>query len=87
MSLNKKKLSRRAFIAMGSSIIGGMLLMPRVSMGQDATPTATPVNLPPAPAAGPIDLKAAGGMDALVAAAKAEGELSVIALPDDYRII
>lgn len=83
MSLNKK-MSRRAFIAMGSSIVGGMLLMPRVSMGQDATPTATPVNLPPPPAAGPIDLEAAGGMDALVAAAKAEGELSVIALPDDW---
>jgi putative spermidine/putrescine transport system substrate-binding protein len=40
--------------------------------------------LPAAPAAGPIDLKAAGGIDKLVEAAKAEGALSVIALPNDW---
>ncbi len=48
-----------------------------------AEPTA-PAALPAAPAAGPIDLNAIGGMDKLVEAAKAEGALSVIALPNDW---
>ncbi len=72
----------------------------RLSMADTATPAATPAptmnatmaatmaatdsSLPPAPAAGPIDLKAAGGMDALVAAAQKEGTLAVITLPDDW---
>jgi putative spermidine/putrescine transport system substrate-binding protein len=49
-----------------------------------AEATAVPAPLPAAPAAGPIDLKAIGGMDALVEAAKKEGELSTIALPDSW---
>jgi putative spermidine/putrescine transport system substrate-binding protein len=40
--------------------------------------------LPPAPAPGPIDLEAAGGMDALIEAARAEGSLSTTALPNDW---
>jgi len=40
--------------------------------------------LPPPPAPGPIDLKTAGGMDALIAAARQEGELSTTGLPDDW---
>jgi putative spermidine/putrescine transport system substrate-binding protein len=48
-----------------------------------AAPTA-PAVLPAAPAPGPIDLNAIGGMDKLVEAAKAEGALSVIALPNDW---
>jgi len=69
---------------MGTSIAAGLALAPRFAFAQDATPAATENPLPPAPAAGPIDLKAAGGMDALVAAAKKEGALNVIALPDDW---
>ncbi|MBK9941200.1 MAG: ABC transporter substrate-binding protein [Kouleothrix sp.] len=50
-----------------------------------AAPTAAAMApLPAAPAAGPIDLKAIGGLDALVEAAKKEGELSTIALPNDW---
>jgi len=49
-----------------------------------AEATAAPAPLPAAPAPGPIDLKAIGGMDALVEAAKKEAELSTIALPDDW---
>jgi putative spermidine/putrescine transport system substrate-binding protein len=55
----------------------------RVAMAQDATPTPLP-ELPAPPAAGPIDLDAAGGLEALIEAARAEGELSTIALPNDW---
>src|SRR5690349_17369470 len=83
-----KRLSRRSFLAMGTSIAAGLALAPRFVLAQDATPAATPAAteaaLPPAPPAGPIDLKTAGGMDALVAAAKKEGALNVVALPDDW---
>ncbi|MFN8516733.1 MAG: ABC transporter substrate-binding protein [Thermomicrobiales bacterium] len=41
-------------------------------------------NLPAAPAAGPLTAQAAGGIDAIVAKAKEEKELSTIALPDDW---
>jgi putative spermidine/putrescine transport system substrate-binding protein len=49
-----------------------------------AAATAVPAPLPAAPAPGPIDLKAIGGMDALIAAATKEAELSTIALPDSW---
>jgi putative spermidine/putrescine transport system substrate-binding protein len=49
-----------------------------------ATEAPTAAALPAAPAAGPIDLAAAGGMDKLIELAKAEAELSTIALPDDW---
>nr|WP_255603324.1 extracellular solute-binding protein [Oscillochloris sp. ZM17-4] len=49
-----------------------------------AAATAVPGPLPAAPAAGPIDLAAAGGMDKLIELAKAEAELSTIALPDSW---
>ena len=57
-----------------------------------ATPTAAPAATVPAaaPVAAKVDyatvknLDGAGGMDALVAAAKAEGELNVITLPRDW---
>jgi putative spermidine/putrescine transport system substrate-binding protein len=85
------QLSRRKFIelgALGAGLAASAILKPRLSFAADATPAATPVAtenpLPPAPAAGPIDLKTAGGMDALVAAAKKEGGLNVITLPDDW---
>jgi putative spermidine/putrescine transport system substrate-binding protein len=83
-----RKLTRRSFLMLGSTVVGGMLLAPYAAFAQDATATAeatpAPLNLPPAPAAGPIDLTAAGGMDALVAAATKEGEISTTALPDDW---
>ncbi len=79
---------------------GAATLGPRLVFGQAATPAptmpatpaptaastaaATAAALPPPPAAGPIDLKTAGGMDALVAAAQKEGSLNVITLPDDW---
>jgi putative spermidine/putrescine transport system substrate-binding protein len=73
---------------MSTGVAGGLLLAPRFAMAQTGTaaptPAATEAVLPPAPAAGPIDLKAAGGMDALVAAAKKEGGLNVITLPNDW---
>lgn len=40
--------------------------------------------LPTPPAAGPLTAEAAGGMEKLIELAKAEGELSTIALPDDW---
>jgi putative spermidine/putrescine transport system substrate-binding protein len=48
-----------------------------------AAPTAEPV-LPAAPAPGPLSAADVGGMDGLIAKAKAEGELNVIALPHDW---
>lgn len=81
------KLSRRKFIglgALGAGLAASAMLKSRFAFADDATPVATENALPPAPAAGPIDLKSAGGMDALVAAAKKEGGLNVITLPDDW---
>src|SRR5262245_23780061 len=49
-----------------------------------AATAAAPAQLPAAPAAGPVDVKAAGGMDARGEAAKKEAELSTIALPNDW---
>jgi putative spermidine/putrescine transport system substrate-binding protein len=48
-----------------------------------AAPTAMAA-LPAPPAPGPIDAKTAGGLEALVEAAKKEAELSTIALPDTW---
>src|SRR5258708_33419809 len=52
------------------------------TMAATVAPTAGP--LPAAPAPGPVDMKTAGGMDALVAAAKKEGALNLITLPDGW---
>lgn len=50
-----------------------------------AAPTAAaPAVLPAAPAPGPLNLEAIGGMEKLVEAAQKEGELSTIALPNDW---
>lgn len=49
-----------------------------------ATTAPAMAALPAAPAAGPIDLQAAGGMEKLIELAKAEQELSTIALPNDW---
>src|SRR5689334_15533757 len=57
---------------------------PTAAPAAAAATAAPPAQLPAAPAPGPVDAKAAGGMDALVEAAKKEGELSTIALPNDW---
>lgn len=81
--MNKSpKFSRRQFLNMAAVAGAGLAIAPRFAFAQDATATA--VTLPPAPAAGPIDLAAAGGMDKLIEAANLEAELSTIALPDDW---
>lgn len=83
------KLSRRHFLGLTAAGMAGSMLAPRLAaFAQTAAPTApaTPTAgpLPPAPVPGPIDLKTAGGMDALVAAAQKEGALTVITLPPDW---
>lgn len=63
-----------------------------VACGGAAAPTAAPPTAAPAPTSAPqpttapqpTSAPAAGGMDALIAAAKAEGTLNVIALPDTW---
>jgi putative spermidine/putrescine transport system substrate-binding protein len=61
---------------------GGSAAAPTVAATSAGTAAAS--NLPAPPAPGPVSLQAAGGMDALVAAAQKEKELSTIALPDDW---
>jgi len=79
------KLSRRQFLERAALASAGAAAafvgLPRIAFAQDAT--ALP-ELPPAPEPGPIDLEAIGGMDELIELARAEGELSTIALPDDW---
>lgn len=86
------KLSRRAFlrfIALSSS--GAVLAAcgaPQTTTAPEVitTGTATPVlaALPPAPPAGPLTAADAGGLEALIEAARQEGELSTTALPDTW---
>ncbi|HLY25074.1 MAG TPA: ABC transporter substrate-binding protein [Aggregatilineales bacterium] len=85
------KLTRRRFLGLSAAGMAGSMLAPRMlALAQTAAPTPAPTAaatlspLPPAPPAGPIDLKAAGGMDALVAAAQKEGALTTITLPRDW---
>ncbi len=86
------KFTRRNFLGLTAASVAGGLLAPSLGALAQATAVPTPAPtaaatdspLPAAPKAGPIDLKAAGGMDALVAAAQKEGLLAVIALPDDW---
>ncbi len=49
-----------------------------------AATTAVAQALPPAPAPGPISAAAAGGIEKLIEAAKAEAEISTIAIPDTW---
>jgi putative spermidine/putrescine transport system substrate-binding protein len=57
--------------------------VPATAVAEAPVATAEPV-LPPAPPAGPLTAAEIGGFDALVEKAKAEGELTVIALPHDW---
>lgn len=76
-------LSRRHFLQLGALAGVSLIGLPHIAFAQDATATTVP-ELPPAPAAGPIDVKSIGGLDKLIEAAKAEGELSTIALADNW---
>ncbi|HUN08352.1 MAG TPA: extracellular solute-binding protein [Aggregatilineales bacterium] len=80
----KMMLSRRKFMEMTAiAAAAGVNLIPLSAFAQQATPI--PVSdLPAPPAPGPIDLEAAGGLDALIEAARAEGAISTTALPDDW---
>lgn len=92
-------LSRRSFLRLSATFGMGAVLAacgstqsatpptaaPAAPTAAPAAATAAPVGaLPAAPAPGPIDLNAAGGMEKLVELATAEAELSTIALPDDW---
>jgi putative spermidine/putrescine transport system substrate-binding protein len=59
---------------------------PTVAPTRPPAPPATTAPVAPtaAPTVAPTAAPAAGGMDALIAAAKAEGQLTVVALPDDW---
>ncbi len=83
--MNKKNImSRRRFMEMTAiAAAAGVNLIPLSAFAQQATPI--PVSdLPAPPAPGPIDLEAAGDLEALIEAARAEGALSTTALPDDW---
>ena len=70
-----------------AAVMGTALIMAACAPAATPVPTAVPTSVPPtsAPAATVASTAAAsGGMDALVAAAKAEGQLTVIALPHDW---
>lgn len=95
-STSRPQLSRRAFLRLSATFGTGALLAacgaptsatPPTTAPAAPVPTtaaAAPGGLPAAPAPGPIDLEAAGGLDALIELARAEAELSTIALPDDW---
>ncbi len=77
--MSKHTLNRRRFLQLSALVGAGMFsgaLRPLTAFAQ--------TGLPPPPLPGPIDLEAAGGLDALIEAARAEGALSTTALPDDW---
>lgn len=57
---------------------------PSTNSASPASPAASVPATPASPATLPISLEEIGGMEALIERAKAEGELSVIALPNDW---
>ena len=76
--------SRRKFLSMAALVSAGLVVAPshRLRAGRHRNPRC--LRCLPRPPPGPLTAEEAGGMDALVAAANAEGELSTIALPDDW---
>ncbi|WP_448597031.1 ABC transporter substrate-binding protein [Thermoleptolyngbya sp.] len=83
------RVSRRSFLGWSAAGFGSAIL---ASCTQSTTtPTASPATSPAgaSPAASPtgglpLTAAEAGGLEAIIERAKAEGELSVIALPDDW---
>jgi len=78
--------SLKAFRSL-AAVMGTAIIMAACAPAATPVPTAVPTAVPPtaAPAATSAPTAAAaGGMDELVAAAKAEGQLTVIALPHDW---
>lgn len=96
--MSQELMTRRRFLKITTAAGFGALMAAcgTAAPSAPAAPTAAPAAaaapttaaaagaLPAAPAPGPIDVKALGGMDALVEAAKKEGSLSTIALPNDW---
>jgi len=91
---NNRRWSRRAFLRVAVGAGAGAIL---AACGQTTTtaptaPAATtapaeataPAQLPPPPPPGPLTAADAGGMEKLIELARAEGNLSTIALPDDW---
>lgn len=79
-------LSRRNFLSLSATSFGAVLLGSACTQ-QAGDLTASPSASPAASAANgslPISAAEAGGLEAIIEGAKAEGELSVIALPDDW---
>ncbi len=91
-------LSRRAFLRLSATFGAGAVLAacgasqtaPAPTTAATAVPGATEAAtagaqaLPLAPPPGPLTAAEAGGIEKLIEAAKAEAELSTIALPDDW---
>lgn len=97
--MSDPKLSRRSFLRIAAvsgfgSVLAACGATETAAPGATSVPagaaTAAPVAtgasaaLPAAPAPGPIDLQAIGGMEKLVELAKQEGQLTTIALPRDW---
>jgi putative spermidine/putrescine transport system substrate-binding protein len=78
------------FLGWSAAGFGGAILTSCAQTSSQSTAPASPASptasMAPTAAAspGPVSLKEIGGLDALIEKAKAEGELSVIALPDDW---
>jgi len=83
------RVSRRSFLGWSAAGFGSAILASctQSTTTPTASPAASPAGASPAasPAGGlPLTAAEAGGLEAIIERAKAEGELSVIALPDDW---
>jgi putative spermidine/putrescine transport system substrate-binding protein len=95
---NNRRWSRRAFLRVAVGAGAGAILAacgqattttpttaPAATTAATTAPEATaPAQLPSPPAPGPLTAADAGGMEKLIELARAEGNLSTIALPDDW---
>lgn len=79
-----RSMSRRAFLRL-SAVAGAGAVLAACGTATDTVAPGAATAAAPAAAAGAAPTTAAtGGMDALIAAAKQEGALTLIALPDDW---
>ncbi|HEY9645195.1 MAG TPA: extracellular solute-binding protein [Chroococcidiopsis sp.] len=84
-NLPQVRLSRRTFLSLSATGLGAAILGSCTQQGSAPTASSPAASSPAAGAAAlPTSAAEAGGLDAIIEAAKAEGELSVIALPDDW---